>query len=420
MSSSQQQRQQQHQPPPPSLPVPSSPPFPPGVQPTRIQWLRRDYGDPSHALALSSSSSSSSSSSASASASSVSTQPHVLYWMQRSVRSSHNHALETAIHHANHLRLPLLVVMAFVKTYPGANERGFAFFLEGLSEVQALLARRGISMVVREAKDGSVAQTVLDTARRVRAPLLVTDRGYERLLRAWRREVAAGSPCPVLQVESDVVVPVETVSPRALASTASFRQAQAQHLAAHLVPLPEGAVHCPSVCKGEGAGGGGDGGGGLELPDELDVTDPGALLASLDAIDRCVGGGRKGLGLGLVVGMVVNGSPPPSSVVLPCIHSRCHHHRLAALRHSANQPTNQPTNQIPTFFVTTNKQVRAPRPLQARGPRAGQRHPRAFLTGPPQRLQHTPQRGPLAAPVLPLPLPPLWPHLPAPGGAQGG
>lgn len=46
-------------------------------------------------------------------------------------------------------------------------------------------------------------------ARRVRAPLLVTDRGYERILRAWRREVAAQSPCPVLQVESDVVVPDE-------------------------------------------------------------------------------------------------------------------------------------------------------------------------------------------------------------------
>lgn len=48
-------------------------------------------------------------------------------------------------------------------------------------------------MAVREAR-GSVPQAVLDTARRVKAPLLVTDRGYERTLRAWRREVGAQSP----------------------------------------------------------------------------------------------------------------------------------------------------------------------------------------------------------------------------------
>lgn len=48
-------------------------------------------------------------------------------------------------------------------------------------------------MAVREAR-GSVPQAVLDTARCVKAPLLVTDRGYERILRAWRQEVAAQSP----------------------------------------------------------------------------------------------------------------------------------------------------------------------------------------------------------------------------------
>ena len=73
----------------------------------------------------------------------------VVYWMQRSVRSELNHALDMAITWANHLDLPLLVLYCFVPTYPGANERGFAFLIDGMSEVQASLKRRGIQMIVR-------------------------------------------------------------------------------------------------------------------------------------------------------------------------------------------------------------------------------------------------------------------------------
>lgn len=89
---------------------------------------------------------------------------------------------------------------------------------------------------------------------------------------------------PVLQVESDVVVPVETASPRRLESTAAFRVAQAQHLKAHLVPLPEGRVAQPSAGEGVAAV-------VTPLPDEFDLSDPEALLASLDAIDRWVWSG---------------------------------------------------------------------------------------------------------------------------------
>lgn len=93
--------------PPPRLPLPS-PPLPPGVLPSRVKWLQTNYADPSHAIPQTD----------------PGTQPHVVYWMQRSVRSSFNHALEMAIHHANHLQLPLLVVFCFLKTYPGANVCG--------------------------------------------------------------------------------------------------------------------------------------------------------------------------------------------------------------------------------------------------------------------------------------------------------
>lgn len=91
-----------------------SPPLPPGVQPTRAKWLQPSYSDSSHAP---------DSATSATPQTEPSTQRHVVYWMQRSVRTEFNHALEVAIHHANHLRLPLLVVFCFLKTYPGANVR---------------------------------------------------------------------------------------------------------------------------------------------------------------------------------------------------------------------------------------------------------------------------------------------------------
>ncbi len=209
--------------------------------------------------------------------------------MQRSVRSTFNHALEMAIQYANHLGLPVLVVFAIVTSYPGANERGFAFLFEGLSEVQALLAKRGICMIVREAKPTTtsndpamaVPAVVLDTCHQVRAPLLVMDRAYERLLRTWREHVSQHVACPVLMVESDVVVPVQNAGPRPLASAAALRKAHAPLLAQYLHPLPELAVAHPSMAH---------------LPafqalfgdDVLDMEDPHALLESLAGIDRSV------------------------------------------------------------------------------------------------------------------------------------
>ena len=45
-----------------------------------------------------------------------------------------------------------------------------------------------------------------------RACCVVIDRGYTRIQRQWRAEVAEKIDCPLIQVESDVVVPVEEAS----------------------------------------------------------------------------------------------------------------------------------------------------------------------------------------------------------------
>jgi len=157
---------------------------------------------------------------------------YVLYWMQASQRAEYNHALEYAVERANELALPLVVFFGIGERYPGANIRHYPFMLEGLQEVQASLRERGIPLVARRT---SPEKGALELCRD--AALLVIDRGYLRAQRRWRAHVARRAPCPVIQVESDVVVPVETASPKEEYAAATFRPKLARALDAFLVPL---------------------------------------------------------------------------------------------------------------------------------------------------------------------------------------
>src|SRR5215475_9797008 len=132
---------------------------------------------------------------------------HVLYWMQASQRTRFNHALEFAIDRANSLGLPLVVGFGLMDDCPEAHARHYAFMLEGLADVERNLRRRKIKFVM---KHGNPPRIALDLARR--AAILICDRGYTRHQARWRDEVADQAKCAVIQVESDVVIPVEVTS----------------------------------------------------------------------------------------------------------------------------------------------------------------------------------------------------------------
>jgi deoxyribodipyrimidine photo-lyase len=135
---------------------------------------------------------------------------YVLYWMQQSQRVQFNHALEFAVRTANDRNQPLMVVFALTEAYPEANWRHYAFMLEGLQDVQKQLTARGIAFKIII---GDPVRSVLKAAEK--ASTLICDRGYLRHQRQWRHIAAHSAPCPVIQVESDVLVPVEVVSPKA-------------------------------------------------------------------------------------------------------------------------------------------------------------------------------------------------------------
>lgn len=143
---------------------------------------------------------------------------YVLYWMQNSQRAEFNPAIEAAIDEANRLGLPVIVGFGLTGDYPEANARHYTFMLEGLAETEAALRRRGLGFVIRR---GSPDQVALRLAQH--AALVVCDCGYLRPQRQWRAQLAAKAGRRVLQVEGDVVVPVEQASTRAETGARTLR-----------------------------------------------------------------------------------------------------------------------------------------------------------------------------------------------------
>jgi deoxyribodipyrimidine photo-lyase len=208
------------------------------VQPTRIQPLNHDTIQKGH---------------------------YVLYWMQQAQRAEYNHALEYAIQQANALGQGVLVGFGLVDDYPGANLRHYSFMLEGLRETQSSLASQGIKMVVQL---GLPAKVALDLGKK--ASLVICDRGYLGHQKAWRLQVALSAACPVIQVESDVVIPLEVVSNKAEYAARTIRPKIHRHLDDYLVPFVSSRVKKDSL--------------GLNI-DSLDLKDIDRLLDRLP-IDR--------------------------------------------------------------------------------------------------------------------------------------
>jgi deoxyribodipyrimidine photo-lyase len=159
---------------------------------------------------------------------------YVLYWMQQSQRAEENHALEYAIELANHLDLPLLVVFGLTGAYPEANLRHYRFMLEGLRETVTTLAERRIKTIVRTGEPPAVALSLGKNAA-----VIVCDRGYLRHQRRWRQKVAVKAACRVVQVESDVIVPLEVVSHKAEYAARTIRPKILRKLGVYLTPFQE-------------------------------------------------------------------------------------------------------------------------------------------------------------------------------------
>ncbi|HWR68391.1 MAG TPA: deoxyribodipyrimidine photo-lyase [Desulfomonilia bacterium] len=191
----------------------------------------------------------------------------VIYWMQQSQRLDYNHALQYAVHLADERGLGVVVIFCLMDDYPEANLRHYAFMLEGLRETALDLGELGMKFFLIK---GRPEEAIPRLARR--ASLVVCDRGYLRHQIAWRHGVGRRIECPFIQVEGDVVIPVERVSSKAEYAARTIRPKMHRLLGHFLKPLETRAPRRSSV--------------GIEL----DVTGEASLEDAMEklSIDRGV------------------------------------------------------------------------------------------------------------------------------------
>jgi deoxyribodipyrimidine photo-lyase len=126
----------------------------------------------------------------------------VVYWMQRAMRIIDNPALDTAVDAANLLGLPVVVYFQVIPNYPNANLRHYYFLQQGLRDVEAGAAERGVGFVVRRSP-----ARIEQFLEEVQAAMLIGDENPCREPERWRNVLAGRLRIPYWTVDADVVVP---------------------------------------------------------------------------------------------------------------------------------------------------------------------------------------------------------------------
>lgn len=142
---------------------------------------------------------------------------YVIYWMQQSQRLSCNHALNTAISLANQYNKNLLVYF-LIQEFPSANLRHYQFMLQNIFEIKDRLKSMNIRMII-EYSDSMDHLIELSN----KASVFVMDRGYLKIQKDWRNLIFQKVKCQIIQVESDVIIPVEIASSKEEYSAATLR-----------------------------------------------------------------------------------------------------------------------------------------------------------------------------------------------------
>nr|CBI63255.1 deoxyribodipyrimidine photolyase 1 [Hyaloperonospora arabidopsidis] len=262
---------------------------------------------------------------------------YLLYWMQTSVRTKHNYALEYAVAAANKLQLPLHVVYLFpdrsvlpplpkseddhddewkaearqdASAHAFVTERHARFALEGLADAYERLASRGVSFDVfhhthqkqqqgKTKGDGLARNELLEVCAR-RAALVVTDRPY---LRPWRSALdtlvasiedreggddgdetghSSAAEFGIVQVEGEVVVPADVVTNKEEYAARTIRPKITKHLDRFVVSLESLTLEQSCRTDGKSLLSGLDKHEQLKL---LDVTSSKAVADTLELLD---------------------------------------------------------------------------------------------------------------------------------------
>ena len=159
-------------------------------------------------------------------------EKYIIYWMQQSQRTDYNHALEYAINLSDKYNKPLIVYFGLTFNFPDANIRHYKFMFEGLENVKKSLDKRNIKFLLIE---NSPEIGIIEISKN--ACIIIVDRGYLKIQRSWRKSVAEKIKCPLIQIESDVVVPIQVTSNKEEYSACTIRHKIHDKLKKYLITV---------------------------------------------------------------------------------------------------------------------------------------------------------------------------------------
>jgi deoxyribodipyrimidine photo-lyase len=132
----------------------------------------------------------------------------VVYWMQRSQRAVDNPALDDAIEAGNLLGKPVVAFLGVTPFYPNANLRAYTFLAQGIPDIAAGLAKRGVGFVLRPWPHHHLARFCDE----VKPCLVIGDENPLRETECWRQTLAERLRAPLWTVDADVVVPARLLA----------------------------------------------------------------------------------------------------------------------------------------------------------------------------------------------------------------
>ena len=166
---------------------------------------------------------------------------NIYYWMQSSQRTTYNQALEFAINKANELNKRLTVFFTITDDFPEANHRHYKFMLEGLQIVKKKLKEKNINFLLFYGNPVDIVQKIAENAS-----MIITDMDYLKETRLWRKKIADKINCPLLQIESNVIVPVEEASKKEEYAAYTIRKKINKKLYKYLKAVEMNEVKKPS------------------------------------------------------------------------------------------------------------------------------------------------------------------------------
>lgn len=171
---------------------------------------------------------------------------YVLYWMTTARRPGWNHALDHAVHIAQSLGRPLVVLEALGLRYPYPSRRHHRFILDGMEHNREAFADRGVTAIFC-IEDRKGAGTGLVDRLAEHSCVMVTDQTAIPFLRGLE-SVAARAPVQALAVDSIGLLPLAAAG-RTFPTAHSFRRHLHKMLPGHLDALPHpdpaGAIPLP-------------------------------------------------------------------------------------------------------------------------------------------------------------------------------